>query len=99
MNQLHTEDEIERQHNQWLHCANIVEEFKTTCGSESYFEDFFVAMFTRTVLTPGQVADFESWFNANKTKRGYGHRELEEMIQLKELSIAKMADEVSPQAI
>ena len=79
MNQLHTEDAIEKQHTQWLYCENIVEEFKRICGSESDFEDFFVTMFTRTVLIPGQVADFENWISANRIKRGYGQREIEEM--------------------
>ena len=50
------------------------------CGDESYFEDFFVAMFTRTVLIPGKIADFENWMQGNRTKRGYGNREIDEML-------------------
>ena len=68
------------------------------CGSDIDFEDFFIAMFTRTVLIPGQVGDFESWFTENKKRRGYGHRELTEMIQLKEIAIERMSKDVSPKA-
>ena len=99
MNQLQTEDEIEKQHSQWLHCENILEEFSYTCGSDVDFEDFFIAMFTRTVLIPGQVADFENWLSANRVKRGYGNREFEEMLYIKELSISRMAEEVSPKNV
>ena len=53
-------------------------------------------MFTRTVLIPGQVADFENWLSANRLKRGYTQREIEEMLYIKDLSIQKMADEVAP---
>ena len=87
MNQLQAEDEIEKQHNNWVHVANIVDEFRFVCGSDIDFEDFFIAMFTRSVLIPGQVADFENWLSANRLKRGYTNRELEEMLYIKNLSI------------
>ena len=93
MNQLQTEDEIENQQNQWYHVQSIIEEFNESCGNDADFEDFFVAMFTMQVLIPNQLSDFENWISANRIKRGYSFRELDEMIYIKDQAVQKMSEQ------
>ena len=52
-------------------------------------------MFTMQVLIPNQISDFENWISANRVKRGYSFREIDEMLYIKDQAVSKMSEQIA----